>query len=134
MTKYIKITDQACAFDCIEKQDWTPHYKSIARYRWKVRHAPETIKRRVKECPICYENHPHQDFENKKNVCRHFCMICKTCLRQIDTCPFCREQWKPRNVIIFRVTTTTLLHDDDVFNQHDLLDTVVEILRRHISP
>ena len=134
-TKYIKIQDQKEAFEFIDHQQWTPHYKSIARYRWKLRHTPEQISRRKrKECSICYENRLYSDFQDPSVPCCHSSLVCSTCLEKLDCCPFCRAPWKPKqhNMIIFRLPVSLL---DDVFNRNDreILETVAEILH-HISP
>lgn len=135
MTIYIKITDPQEAFDFIDHQEWTPHYKSIARYRWKLRHTPEQIRRRPrKECLICYESRSLPNFQNNTVPCNHSSLICSTCFQKLDSCPFCRSPWKPKpqNMIVFRVPVSLL---NDVFNRNDreMLETVVEILH-HISP
>ncbi len=135
MTRYINITDQQEAFEYIDHQEWTAQYKSIARYRWKLRHTPENIRRRTrKECPICYENCLLSDFNHQSIPCCHSSLVCSTCLKKLDSCPFCRTQWKPKqqNMIIFRVPVSLL---NDVFSRNDreILETVAEILH-HISP
>jgi len=132
---YIKITDRDEAFEFIENQDWTPHYKSIARYRWKLRHTPEHINRRKKECLICYEKQSALGFVKKnKVICKHSTLVCQTCFDKLHTCPFCRETWKQRkeNVIIFSLPVTLL---NDIFNRNDedILNSVADILQ-HISP
>lgn len=132
---YIKIKNQNEAFEFIENQNWTPHYKSIARYRWKLRHTPEKINRRQKECLICYEKKPCSEFlKENKTICKHSLLVCQTCFDKLYKCPFCRETWKNRqeNVIIFRVPMSLL---NDIFNRNDeeILDSVVEILQQ-ISP
>jgi hypothetical protein len=132
--KYIKITDKTEAFEYINEQEWSPHYKSIARYRWKLRHTPETIKKRTKECSICYEKRGMDEFEKKKDLCCHTPMVCRVCMEKVYSCPFCRAQWKQKqhNVIVFRVPVSLL---NDVFSRNDqeIFDTVVEILHQ-ISP
>lgn len=135
MTRYIRIQDQKEAFDYIGQQEWTAHYKSVARYRWKLRHSPETIRRRQKkECSICCEDRSLYDFQDQFVPCRHSSLVCSTCFKKLDCCPFCRTQWKPKpqNMVIFRVPVSLL---NDVFNRNDreILETVAEILH-HISP
>jgi len=132
---YIRIKDQDEAFEFIRNQNWTPHYKSVARYRWKLRHTPDQINRRQKECPICYEKQPVSGFVKKnKTICGHSLLICQTCFDRLYTCPFCRETWKKKkeNMIIFRVPLALL---NDIFNRNDedILDSVAGILQQ-ISP
>lgn len=128
MTTYMKIKNQADAFEFIESQDWTPHYKSVARYRWKLRYCPDTIAKRKKECPICYEKQPNRCFESHEDKCCHCLLVCRSCCERLDTCPFCRQRWKPENVIVLRVPLSIL---NDVFNRNDreILGTLVEILQ-----
>lgn len=136
MTSYIKMTDQGEAFDYIGSQTWTPHYKSVARYRWKLRHRPEQIRRRRrlqhKECPICYEDRPLPDFQERQLPCCHPPLVCSQCFEKLNSCPFCRALWKPKNMLIFRVPISLL---NDVFNRNDMeiLETMAEILHQ-ISP
>lgn len=128
MTTYITIKNQADAFEFIESQDWSSHYKSVARYRWKLRYSPDTIVKRKKECCICYEKKPNRCFESHDDKCCHSHLVCSLCCERLDTCPFCRQRWKPENVIILRVPLSIL---NDVFNRNDqeILGTLVEILQ-----
>lgn len=120
MQRYRLIQDQTQAFEFIKKQDWSSHYKSVARYRWKLRYTPEKIKQRRKECSICYEYHYPNHSTNLP--CCHYKLVCKTCFEKLEKCPFCRVIWKHKVVV--------RLCWNDIINQEELLDIVVEILQQ----
>lgn len=89
--------DQEKAFAWIEEQDWAPKKKADARYRWRKRHAPDTIqRRRTKECSICCYARQLYFFQAQQQKCVHFPMICKKCRVRLDRCPYCRQVWKER--------------------------------------
>ena len=97
MNHYLQFTNKDAAFEWIDKQDWDNKKKYRARYTWKKRHAPETIRSRkkecIQECPICFE----EGFEPPKhedNKCQHYITICKNCHTHLYKCPICREQWR----------------------------------------
>lgn len=92
--------DQDSAFEWINKQDWTPKKKADARYRWRKRFAPDTIRRRLRECNICYHEQPQREFVRMEGRCCHCSIICQSCCDRLDMCPYCREVWKEKEPVV----------------------------------
>lgn len=121
MQRYRLIQDQKSAFDFINQQNWSSHYKSIARYRWKLRYTPDTIKHYRKECSICYERF-YPKPPSITMPCCHYKLVCPTCFEKLDTCPFCRVIWK--NKVVVRILWNDIIHREDI------LEVVMEILQQ----
>lgn len=120
MQRYRLIQDQKSAFEFINQQNWSSRYKSVARYRWKLRHTPETINHYRKECSICYER-----FHNPtttSSLCCHSKLVCPSCTEKLEKCPFCRILWK--KTIVVRVLW------NDVIHRENILNVVLEILQQ----
>lgn len=94
--------------DWINQQNWCAKKKYNARYRWKLRYAPETIRKRKKECPICYTMQSFIEFgKPEEEKCVHHATICQSCCKRMNKCPYCREIWQERLII-------NLIIDDDI--------------------
>lgn len=131
MQRYRKIQDQKKAFEFIDNQDWSSHYKSVARYRWKLRYTPENIKSRRKEeeCCICYEKFQWQPNNIYNNLsCCHYKLVCKTCFKKLKKCPFCREIWKKPKTVIFRFLWFN--RDVIVMDWDDVVNIVEEMVQQ----
>lgn len=94
------MAEKDVAFQWIDRQAWDNRKKSRARYRWKTKHAPTTIRRRQKqpspECPICMET--TSDFlPPEENKCTHHATICRKCHEKLSICPYCRQEWKRKS-------------------------------------
>jgi hypothetical protein len=96
MNHYLQFAERDAAFDWIEKQDWDNKKKCRARYTWKKRHAPDTIRSRkqmIPECPICFEEGVEPP-KHQTDKCQHYTTICKKCHANLYKCPICRQQWR----------------------------------------
>lgn len=124
MQRYRLIQDQKSAFEFINQQNWSSQYKSVARYRWKLRHNPETINHYRKECSICYERfHPEPPIQTTcSSLCCHSKLVCSVCKEKLEKCPFCRVLWK--KTLVVRVLW------NDVIHREDILNVVLEILQQ----
>lgn len=104
------------AFEWIKKQDWTSKKKANARYRWKKRFAPDTIKKRSLECTICYNN-KFIPIEKPADKCVHYTKICSSCIDRLDLCPFCREIWRPHIPIMVVIPSQILPFLEELFQE-----------------
>jgi len=134
MREHTKMRDQQQAFEFIERQDWTNNYKANARYRWRLRHAPNTIKKRKpkKECVICCNEYTIDNFTENIDLCCHYGMLCKTCCKKVHKCPYCRKKWSPAprspSIIVFNVPISLEI----IFNgiDQESSDVMREIISR----
>lgn len=95
MSEYTKIKDKDTAFQWIDNQTWNQRKKASAKYYWKKKNLPDTIRTRVnrKECLICMEK--SKSFPNQEDgKCQHYTTICSSCNEKLHNCPYCRQQWK----------------------------------------
>lgn len=56
------------------------------------------------ECPICFH------VTHRRIVvpsCSSLHWVCSVCSRSLQTCPFCRKDWKPDNIILFSPASQT---------------------------